>query len=95
MSKISALACIGWITCGGAGSNVAPLSFGMTPDEAATALGLPLTRVAGRGPSAIYRTEGNAAQPGFYPLRERLYLQFRRGALTGWKYDWRVLQPSF
>ena len=95
MKKLLVLGCVGWIACGAASSNTAPLDFGMTPDDAATALGRTLTYVAGRGTSAIYRADGDAQQPGLYPMRERIYLQFRHGALAGWKYDWRVPQPWF
>ena len=30
-----------------------------------------------------------ARVPGFYRVDRRIYLQFRRGCLTGWKNDWR------
>lgn len=68
-------------------SNNIPLVFGMTADEAAGALGVPLDYVSGtRGneilaavrPSPIYIDRG-----------ARLFLQFRAGRLTGWKGDWR------
>ena len=93
--KFITLGCIWWIACSATGSNVAPLAFGMSPDEASTALGLPLALVSSRRGSAIFLAAGNARQPGFYPMREQLYLQFRRGGLTGWKYDWRVPPPSW
>jgi hypothetical protein len=84
--------CLGWISsCPqfGVGSNALPLAFGMTPEVAAVALGNPLTRVAGRGDSDIYYAEGIAVATGFIVRdRERLWLKFRHGRLTGWKYDW-------
>ncbi len=84
--------CIGWIsTCSNfdVRSNALPLAFGMTPDAAAAALESPLTRVNGRRNSDIYYTESIAAATGFI-IRERqhLWLQFRHGQLTGWRYDW-------
>ena len=95
MKRLFALACIGWIACSANSSNVAPLAFGMSPEDAATALGKPLTLVSGDRGAAIFLAAGDANQPGFYPMRERIYLQFRRGALTGWKYDWHVPRPWF
>jgi hypothetical protein len=84
--------CIGWIsTCPNfaAGSNALPLAFGMTPEVAAAALESPLARVNRRRDSDIYYTERTAVATGFI-VRERrhLWLQFRRGRLTGWRYDW-------
>jgi hypothetical protein len=46
--------------------------------------------VTSRSGSDVYTTDRDAGVPG-YPVGERLFLQFRGGALTGWKYDWRVL----
>lgn len=74
-------------------SNIVPLAFGMTPDEAAAALGAPLVHVAGRPGSEVFVAERNAGIPGLYPAGERLFLQFRRGGLTGWKKDWAVTRP--
>jgi len=84
--------CLGWIsTCPqfDVRSNAVPLAFGMTPDVAAAALGNPLTPVASRRGSDIYYAEGTSVATGFIIReRERLWLQFRRGRLSGWKYDW-------
>jgi hypothetical protein len=84
--------CLGWIgSCPqfGVHSNALPLAFGMTPEVAAAALESPLTLVAGRRDSDIYYAEGISVATGFIIReRERLWLQFRRGRLTGWKYDW-------
>ena len=73
-------------------SNTAPLAFGMTPDEASVALGMPLIYHSGRAGSEIYIAYGSAAVPGFYPVASALALQFRKGHLTGWKKDWRLLR---
>jgi len=70
-------------------SNALPLAFGMSPDAAAAAIDLPLTRVASRRNSEIYYAERTHLTTAFI-LREqeRLWLQFRNRRLTGWKYDW-------
>ncbi len=84
--------CLGWISsCPqfGVGSNALPLAFGMTPEVAGAALESPLTHVAGGRDSDTYYAEGIAVAAGFIIReRERLWLKFRHGRLTGWKYDW-------
>jgi len=84
--------CLGAIsTCPqfGVRSNALPLAFGMTPEAASVALENPLTPVVGRRGSEIYYAEGISVATGFIVReRERLWLQFRRGRLTGWRYDW-------
>jgi len=92
MRRWFVLFCIGWTgVCSGAHlPNTLPLALGMSPRDAATALGVPIVRVATRSGAEIYTTDRDAGVPG-YPVGERLFLQFRGGALTGWKYDWRVL----
>ena len=90
MKSVVALACAGWLAVPGAHpSNVAPLAFGMTPQDAAQALGVPLTPVSVRGSSEIFYAVYSASIPGFYHVDGRIFLQFRRGCLTGWKKDWR------
>jgi hypothetical protein len=69
-------------------SNNTPLQFGMAPGDAARALDTPLAYVRGRrGDETLLaiRTYGGS---GFFDRRNRLYLQFRQGRLTGWKGDW-------
>lgn len=69
-------------------SNTTPLAFGMDAVTAAHALGTPLNYVSGRPGDEILlaiRTQGGS---GFFNRRDRLYLQFRHGRLTGWKGDW-------
>ncbi len=69
-------------------SNNTPLQFGMAPTDAARALQAPLAYVRGRPGDEILlaiRTNGGS---GFFDRRNRLYLQFRQGRLTGWKGDW-------
>ena len=79
------------VICGANDPNTVPLAFGMTPHQAEIALGMPLTEIDRR---EIYVVDGNAPVPGVYTVGEHLYLQFRKGHLTGWKYDWR-LRPHF
>jgi len=69
-------------------SNTTPLVFGMTADDAARALGVPLTYVRGRTGSEIYLAFRDIGGSGFFNRRDRLYLQFRKGRLAGWKGDW-------
>jgi hypothetical protein len=85
--------CVGWLSsCPNFGvrSNTLPLVFGMTPDVASAALQSPLTPVASsRRGSSIYYTEQTAVTSGFIVAeRQRLWMQFRDGRLSGWMYDW-------
>jgi len=94
MRRVIVSLCVCWAAyCGAYRSNTAPLAFGMTPDEAALALGLPLTYHSGPPSAEIYLAVGSAGIPGFYPVDAGLALQFRRGRLTGWKKDWRLNRP--
>ena len=86
--------CVCWLAwCASSSPNTAPLAFGMTPPEAAAALGMPLTYLSGRRGSQIYYAAGPEGIAGFYPTDTALALQFRRGRLTGWKQDWRLRRP--
>jgi hypothetical protein len=69
-------------------SNSTPLAFGMDPEETARALGTPLNYVSGRPGDEIYLAFRNVGGNVFSFRNDRLYLQFRRGRLTGWKGDW-------
>ena len=69
-------------------SNTFPLAFGMSADEAALALGTPLTYVSGRPGNELFVTLRHVGGSGFFPRNDPLYLQFRRGHLTGWKGFW-------
>jgi hypothetical protein len=71
-------------------SNVAPLAFGMTPPQVEAALSAPLAYVSGRPDAAILYTVTPAGVPGFYPVEQTIFLQFRKGCLTGWKKDRRM-----
>jgi hypothetical protein len=74
-------------------NNVVPLAYGMTPNEAAAALGVPLVYYSAHRGSEIYVAYGSAGIRGFYPVDSALALQFRNGHLTGWKTDWRLRRP--
>jgi hypothetical protein len=69
-------------------SNSTPLAFGMNEEEAARALGTPFTYISGRPGNEIYLTFRNLGGSGLFPHHDRLYLQFRKGRLAGWKADW-------
>jgi hypothetical protein len=98
LGKFLAMACVAWSAwdalCAPPRTNTMPLTFGMTPQDAATALGASLVYVAGTPGNEVFRAEHEVGNPGLYPTDERLYLQFRRGTLTGWKGFWRV-RPLF
>jgi hypothetical protein len=61
-------------------SNNTPLQFGMAPGDAAYVRGRP-------GNETLLAIRANGGS-GFFDRRNRLYLQFRQGHLTGWKGDW-------
>lgn len=89
MKSMVALTCAGWLTVPGADPpSTLPLAFGMTPQDAAVALGAPLIYHHGRRDSEVFYATRPAHIPGFYPVDRRVYLQFRKGCLTGWKSDW-------
>ena len=69
-------------------SNNTPLAFGMDGEAAARALGTPLNYVSGRRGEEIYLTFRNIGGSGLFYKKDRLYLQFRKGRLAGWKGDW-------
>ena len=69
-------------------SNITPLVFGMDAEEATRALGTPLNYISGRPGDEIYLTFRNLGGSGLFLHKDRLYLQFRKGRLAGWKADW-------
>ena len=69
-------------------SNNTPLAFGMDAGEATRALGTPLNYVRGRPGEEIYLTFRNIGGSGLFYKKDRLFLQFRKGKLAGWKGDW-------
>jgi hypothetical protein len=73
-----------------------PLSFGMNPEQVSRVLGVSLYHVRGgagdelllarpdvKGAALASRSDGS----------DGLYLQFRRGRLSGWKGDWGTIRP--
>lgn len=69
-------------------SNTTPLAFGMDAVAASRALGTQLNYLSGRPGDEIFLAIRTAGGSGFFDRRDRLYLQFRKGRLTGWKGDW-------
>ena len=64
-----------------------PLAFGMDAEEAARALGTPLRYISGRRGNEIYLAVRDTSGVILFSRRDPLYLQFRKGRLTGWKGD--------
>ena len=69
-------------------SNNTPLAFGMNVEDVSRALGQPLSHVSGRRGDEIYLAIRNIGGSGLFNHHDRLFLQFRKGRLTGWKGDW-------
>jgi hypothetical protein len=69
-------------------SNNTPLVFGMDVANASRALGEPLSYVSGRPGNEIYLAIRDIGGSGLLNHHDRLFLQFRKGRLTGWKADW-------
>ncbi len=69
-------------------SNNTPLVFGMDVEGVSRALGEPLSYVSGRPGDEIYLAIRNIGGSGLFNHYDRLFLQFRKGRLTGWKGDW-------
>ena len=70
-----------------------PLSFGMNPDEASQALGVPLNYLRGRPGNELFVVIPNVRGSALSRRSDGLYLQFRNGRLTGWKGDWGTIRP--
>jgi hypothetical protein len=71
----------------------APLTFGMSPDEASVALGVPLSYVRGSRGNELLLALPNVKGSALTIRSDGLYLQFRRGRLSGWKGDWGTARP--
>jgi hypothetical protein len=72
-----------------------PLMFGMSEDEASAALGVPLSHVRGSHGNELLLALPNVKGSALTIRSDGLYLQFRRGRLTGWKGDWGTAKPPF
>lgn len=75
--------------------SAAPLTFGMSADEASAALGVPLSYVRGSLGNELLLALPNVKGSALTIRSDGLYLQFRRGRLTGWKGDWGTAKPPF
>jgi hypothetical protein len=71
----------------------APLHFGMSADEASAALGVPLSYIRGSRGNELLLALPNVKGSALTIRSDGLYLQFRRGRLTGWKGDWGTAKP--
>jgi hypothetical protein len=69
-------------------SNNTPLAFGMDVEGVSRALGGPLNYISGRPGDEIYLAFRDLGGSGLLDHHDRLYLQFRKGRLAGWKGDW-------
>lgn len=69
-------------------SNLTPLAFGMDVGETSYALGQPLHYVSGSPGNEIYLVLRDLGGSGLIEHRNRLFLKFRKGRLTGWKEDY-------
>lgn len=69
-------------------SNNTPLVFGMSIDDASTALDGKLNYVSGSQGNEVFLAIRNVGGSGLIGHSDRLYLQFRNGKLAGWKGDW-------
>jgi hypothetical protein len=73
--------------------NRIPLTFGMNAEQASFALGVPLNYVRGRPGDELFLALPNVKGMTLSYRSDGLYLQFRRGKLTGWKGDWGTIRP--
>jgi hypothetical protein len=70
-----------------------PLRFGMKPDEVSSALGVQLEYVRGRPGDELLVALPNVKGAALASRSDGLYLQFRKGRLSGWKGDWGTIRP--
>jgi hypothetical protein len=70
-----------------------PLTFGMSPEQASQALGVQLLYVRGRPGDELLLALPNVRGAALASRSDGLYLQFRRGRLSGWKGDWGTIRP--
>jgi hypothetical protein len=70
-----------------------PLTFGLTPEQVSTALGVPLQYVSGGSGDELLRALPNVKGATLASRSDGLYLQFRNGRLAGWKGDWGTIRP--
>jgi hypothetical protein len=73
--------------------NGVPLGFGMTVDQASQVLGVPLNYIRGQPGNELFLAIPNVKGSALSVRSDGLYLQFRKGHLTGWKGDWGTIRP--
>ena len=74
-------------------ASTVPLAFGMSPDEVSATLGVPLSYVRGSRGNELLLALPNVKGSALTIRSDGLYLQFRRGRLSGWKGDWGTARP--
>ena len=94
----AALACIGGVPAFGqiayvAPPNSVPLAYGMSAEQVSQILGTPLYYVRGRRGDELLLAIPNVKGSALAHRSDGLYLQFRKGRLTGWKGDWGTIRP--
>jgi hypothetical protein len=90
---MAAIAVCWAINCGPYDSNTWPLAFGMTPEQASAALGVPLAYYSGPPGGELLVARGSTGFLWRFPVGSTIALQFRRGHLTGWKENWTAAKP--
>ena len=70
-----------------------PINFGMNPDEVSRALGVQLQYVRGRPGNELLLALPDVKGAALASRSDGLYLQFRKGKLSGWKGDWGTIRP--
>src|SRR5258708_12010811 len=70
--RVGALLWLCWAAV--CGTNATPLAFGMTPEQASIALGMPLVYYSGRAGSEIFFAYGSPGIPPFLPFPSPLPL---------------------
>jgi hypothetical protein len=71
----------------------APLQFGMNAGQVSQVLGVGLAYVRGRPGNELFLAIPNVKGSALSIRSDALYLQFRRGRLSGWKGDWGTIRP--
>ena len=71
----------------------APLQFGMNAGQVSQVLGVPLTYVRGHPGNELFFAIPNVKGSALSIRSDALYLQFRKGRLSGWKGDWGTINP--
>jgi hypothetical protein len=71
----------------------APLQFGMNAGQVSQVLGVGLIYVRGRPGNELFLAIPNVKGSALSIRSDGLYLQFRKGRLSGWKGDWGTIRP--